>query len=94
MGQKFSYRDPVTHRLKCWGYVERNDPGDIQQAEAADFNLDLLQRAWRWDGTQWVEILPFPVTKSDLLIALETAISATTLVNLREVLREWRKQVR
>ena len=94
MSQVYSFRDPVTQELKSWGYVETNEPGDIRQAEAWDFNLDRRKGRWRWDGVQWVVYVP-PVVISDLAKALDAAIAgaAPTLVQLKTVLQEWRKQV-
>ena len=94
MAQKYSFRDPVTNRLKAWGYITHNEPGDVQQVEADEFTLDLTTRAWVWDGLQWVEI-PFPVLPpSPLATAIQAAITTTTLATLKTVLQEWKKQVR
>lgn len=36
---KYFFRDPVTHVLKAWGFVETNEPGDLRRQEPEDFML-------------------------------------------------------
>lgn len=55
MGIK-SFRDPVTNRLKAFGYMASNSSGDIAQDEPDGFNLDLLTHAWVWDGSAWNQV--------------------------------------
>ena len=90
---RYSFRDPITQILKCYGYVATNQPGDIRQVEPEDFNLDLRTKTWRWNGTQWVEFVP-PAVLSNLAKALDLATASTpTVAQIKTVLQEWRKQV-
>lgn len=47
-----AFRDPVTGMLKCFGFVQTNEPGDISMDVPDDFNLE--PRKWRWNGSTWV----------------------------------------
>lgn len=55
---KRSFRDPNTGVLKAHGYMASNEPGDIAQEEADDF--DLTPWHWRWDGSGWVAMEDLP----------------------------------
>lgn len=55
-GEIRSFRDPVTNRLKAWGRITANQPGDISQIEAEIFNLDLRTGAWTWNGSAWIAV--------------------------------------
>lgn len=96
MPQKYSFRDPQTQVLKAWGYMEANAPGDIRQAEAEDFSLDLRVGAWQWDGTQWQPFSAPRPAPSALAQALDTALTDMLPLapQIQAVFVEWRKQVR
>lgn len=49
MAQKNAFYDPTTKVLKCWGYVESNEVGDIKLPVSEDF--DLKPGEFQWDGT-------------------------------------------
>lgn len=55
-GEIRSFRHPVTNRLKAWGRMLANEPGDLVRVEPEDFNLDLLTGAWEFDGAAWVAV--------------------------------------
>lgn len=58
MGRK-AFLDPTTSRLKCHGFIESNDPGDIVMDVPENFSLDPTI-GYKWDGTSFVS---FPHTK-------------------------------
>lgn len=51
-----AFLDPVTQVLKCHGFVESNEAGDIKMMVSTDFMLKPGE--WRWDGAQWVSFIP------------------------------------
>ena len=53
---KNAFIDPVTGVLKCWGFVEANDPEDIKLPVTEDFGL--IPYEWRWDGQQFITFTP------------------------------------
>lgn len=53
-----SFRDAETGVLKAFGFVEENEPGDVSQEEAEDF--DLRPRFWTWSDGSWVPCEPGP----------------------------------
>jgi hypothetical protein len=53
---KHAFRDPTTGVLKCVGFVERNEPGDIKMVVPDEFALE--PGKWKWDGTAWVPFAP------------------------------------
>jgi hypothetical protein len=50
---KKAFIDPVTRILKCHGFVDSNEPGDIAIEVQDDFGLE--PGKWRHDGADWVE---------------------------------------
>lgn len=90
---RHSFRDPLTGVLSAHGFVLTNNPSDVRQVESDDFNLD--PGKWRWDGAQWVPFVAPPKPPSDLVVALDTAISAVPSIDprIKAVFVEWRKQI-
>ena len=77
---KNSFRDPVTGVLKAVGFVESNEPGDIKQAEAEDFNL--RPGAWKWNGSAWVaNAIPAPAVALTVEALAEALITKGVLSN-------------
>lgn len=60
MAQKNAFLDPVTNRLKCWGYIEANEVGDIKLPVSESFNLDIVSQSWQWNGAAFVPYIPPP----------------------------------
>lgn len=52
MAQKNAFYDPITNVLKCYGYVETNEPGDIKLPVSEDF--DLKPGEHQWNGAKFV----------------------------------------
>lgn len=48
-----AFIDPVTRILKCHGFVDSNEPGDIA-IDVPEY-FDLEPGKWRHDGSNWVE---------------------------------------
>ncbi len=53
---KRAFLDPQTKILKCCGYVESNEAGDIVIDVPEDFIL--IPGFSRWDGVNWVAYIP------------------------------------
>lgn len=50
---KRAFIDQATRILKCHGFVDSNEPGDIAIDVPDDFGLE--PGKWRHDGSNWVE---------------------------------------
>ena len=48
-----AFIDPVTRILKCHGFIDSNEPGDIA-IDVPEY-FDLEPGKWRHDGSNWVE---------------------------------------
>ncbi|OGO36712.1 MAG: hypothetical protein A2W35_17935 [Chloroflexi bacterium RBG_16_57_11] len=66
---KSAFVDSATGVLKCWGFVESNEPGDTRIPVPEDFALD-PRAGWQWDGFTWQKY-SIPVVKSDRENAIE-----------------------
>ena len=63
---KNSFRDPVTHVLKAWGFVDANEVGDLSRPEPLSFNL--VPGDWRLVDDAWIAVpaaLPPTLTAPD-----------------------------
>lgn len=72
MAGRNSFYSPTTGILKCHGFVESNEFGDIKVPVSDDFTLE--PGKWRWDGTQWVSYKspkpPVMLTTDDVVALL------------------------
>ncbi|MDC8757503.1 hypothetical protein [Janthinobacterium fluminis] len=55
---KKSFRDPATHILKAWGFVDTNMSGDISRSEPLNFNLN--PGDWRLVNDEWQSVPQTP----------------------------------
>lgn len=54
MAAKNAFIDPISSTLKCHGYVESNDDGDIKIPVADDFNLE--PGKWKYQNSEWIPV--------------------------------------
>ena len=92
MAQHYSFRDPVTNRLKSHGFTESNQVGDIRKPEVENFDVDPL-KGYQWNGQTWVLVGPEPKPKErnfqDLRAAIATALAVPIIpTELKAVLRK------
>ena len=83
--QRNAFLDPVTSRLKCHGFVQTNDPGDVVLPVPEDFALN-PRDGWKWDGADFVAF-PFPPLP-DRLATAKAKVAAVAGGPIREALDE------
>lgn len=74
---KKSFRDPTTHVLKAWGYMETNDVGDVVSDEADDFAL--TPGEWYKPVATWDPYTPPPAPDvAGFMTALKASMTLVT----------------
>lgn len=58
MARRHAFYHPITGILKCVGWVQSNEIGDIRVL--VDETFDLLPGEWRWNGVAWEPFLAPP----------------------------------
>lgn len=74
MAEIRSFRDPVTNRLKAWGRITANQPGDLVRIEPEGFSLDLLAHVWQWNGSAWIAVDQPTLDGEKLALQRQTAL--------------------
>ena len=69
--ERRAFVDPSTGALKAYGFVTRNEPGDVAVAVPDDFSL--TPGRWRWTGAAWVPYAPPPAPPTPQAIRLQAA---------------------
>lgn len=71
-----------TGRLKAWGFMESNEPGDVVMNVPDSF--DLAPGRWRWDGERWQPVPETPPPPPPDPLGADTRLGRL----LRDMLKE------
>lgn len=80
---KHAFCDPITGVLKCHGYVDGNDLGDL--VLEVDEGFDLTPRRWRWTGTAWQKYTPPPPSLAAIAGARVGSLTISDTANTGQV---------
>jgi len=80
MAQRYSFRDPITGRLKTHGFVESNREGDVRRPEPEEFSLDPV-KGYQWNGVAWILVGPEPKPKAVQIAAIKNKLQTDASVS-------------